>query len=256
MAESAVQVAEEWNTRALSLGRMAVCSSGDGMETTSNRWRIAAPLENGTDIGIFDGTGTLCTTVSPTPSTAGGLMTRTGGMAMACSWLDGSNKLSVAYDDGLVRCYDTAASGSTCLFTYTPSKETQTCTALCCMAQHSPDNMETSWRCVLGTAGSHVSVFDVDSSGSHPTEQADITLQREGVSDIAVRRYDGKVFATAGWDHRVRLFALGCGTHSKIRPLAVLRFHSESVTSVDFGPRDGLLASGSRDTRIALWKLY
>jgi len=73
---------------------MSVCSNAEA--TPANRWRIATPVENGTDIGVYDGTGTLCSTLSPAPSTAGTMFgTRTGGMAMTCAWLEGSDKLIV-----------------------------------------------------------------------------------------------------------------------------------------------------------------
>jgi WD40 repeat protein len=44
-----------------------------------------------------------------------------------------------------------------------------------------------------------------------------ITLKAKGVSDIAVRR-DARLFATAGWDNKIRLFS--CKTCA---PLAVLQ---------------------------------
>ena len=253
LAEGAARVSEQWNTRAISLGHMAACCNGE-------RMRIATPLENGSDVGVFDGTGKLCMTISPALTGAGAFGQKSGGMAMACSWLDNTEKLLVAYEDGTVRCYDTSGSSTMPLFsrrTKAEPTESDTCTSLAIMPHlPSADGAPSGWRCVLGTAGPSVSVFDIDPGSSAITEIAECKLPRNGVNDVAVRRYDGKIFASAGWDHRVRIFALGCGTHSRVRPLAVLRFHSESVTSVDFAPKDSILASGSRDTSIALWKLY
>jgi WD40 repeat protein len=70
-----------------------------------------------------------------------------------------------------------------------------------------------------------------------------------GVSDIAVR-IDGKIWATGGWDMRVRMFDA-----KKRKALAVLKHHSGSVHTVGFSA-DGLLASAGQDRGIALWSLY
>ena len=56
--------------------------------------------------------------------------------------------------------------------------------------------------------------------------------------------------ATAGWDSRIRLFGV-----KKLRPLAVLDLHKESIQSVTFS-LDGTLAAGSKDKTISLWILY
>lgn len=51
--------------------------------------------------------------------------------------------------------------------------------------------------------------------------------------------------------HRVRIFSW-----KRPRPLAVLRSHEESVYTVAHSPRLGGLASGSKDSRIALWDVF
>uniref|UniRef100_A0A3Q3XBA2 Uncharacterized protein n=1 Tax=Mola mola TaxID=94237 RepID=A0A3Q3XBA2_MOLML len=84
--------------------------------------------------------------------------------------------------------------------------------------------------------------------------QGCVTLVNPGVSQLCVRG-DGKLLASAGWDHRVRLFGW-----KKLRPLAVLQYHTDMVQSVAFSdhqdPRQRLLAAGSRDQRISLWSIY
>lgn len=42
----------------------------------------------------------------------------------------------------------------------------------------------------------------------------------------------------------------------KLKPLAILKHHTESVFSLDFSPDSALLASASKDHKIALWSVY
>lgn len=84
--------------------------------------------------------------------------------------------------------------------------------------------------------------------------QDHVTLVNPGASQLCIRG-DGKLLASAGWDHRVRVFGW-----KKLRPLAVLQYHSDMVQSVAFSdhqdPRQRLLAAGSKDQRISLWSIY
>lgn len=74
-------------------------------------------------------------------------------------------------------------------------------------------------------------------------------LTNPGIADVKIRP-DSKILATAGWDHRVRVFQW-----RTMRPLAVLAFHSATVHCVAFNTA-GLLAAGSGDQRISVWSLY
>ncbi|XP_030274162.1 guanine nucleotide-binding protein subunit beta-like protein 1 isoform X2 [Sparus aurata] len=81
-----------------------------------------------------------------------------------------------------------------------------------------------------------------------------VTMVNPGVSQLCIRG-DGKLLASAGWDHRVRVFGW-----KKLRPLAVLQYHTDMVQSVAFSdhqdPKQRLLAAGSKDQRISLWSIY
>ncbi|XP_029019118.1 guanine nucleotide-binding protein subunit beta-like protein 1 [Betta splendens] len=81
-----------------------------------------------------------------------------------------------------------------------------------------------------------------------------VTLVNPGVSQLCIRE-DGKLLASAGWDHRVRVFGW-----RKLKPLAALQYHTDMVLSVAFAdhqdPRHRLLAAGSKDQRITLWSIY
>ncbi|XP_067084263.1 guanine nucleotide-binding protein subunit beta-like protein 1 isoform X1 [Osmerus mordax] len=84
--------------------------------------------------------------------------------------------------------------------------------------------------------------------------QDPVPLVNPGVSQLCVRQ-DGKILASAGWDHRVRVFGW-----KRLRPLAVLQHHTDMVLSVAFSdhpdPTHRLLAAGSKDRRISLWSIY
>jgi WD40 repeat protein len=89
-------------------------------------------------------------------------------------------------------------------------------------------------------------------------EEKRVTLSRPGVAEAKIRP-DEKIFATAGWDRRVRAFRFG--GKSPGGALAVLKCHAESVQALAFarpgaGNESSLLASGGKDARIALWELY
>ncbi|ETW07537.1 hypothetical protein, variant 1 [Aphanomyces invadans] len=102
---------------------------------------------------------------------------------------------------------------------------------------------------LCGTSGEeHVAVTltaatDADTATFYRTKQP-------GISAVANRTFDDRIFATAGWDHRVRVF------HRSFKPLATLKYHTDSVYAVQFS-RDGKwLASASKDHKIALWCVY
>ncbi|KAM4707128.1 guanine nucleotide-binding protein subunit beta-like protein 1 isoform 2-T2 [Discoglossus pictus] len=75
-----------------------------------------------------------------------------------------------------------------------------------------------------------------------------------GISDVILRQ-DRKILATAGWDHRIRIFGW-----KKMKPLAVLQYHKATVHCVSFSdhinPTNRLLAAGSKDQRISIWAIY
>lgn len=79
-------------------------------------------------------------------------------------------------------------------------------------------------------------------------------LVNAGISDITIRP-DKKILATAGWDHRIRIFGW-----KKLKPLAVLDYHTATVHCVSFSdhsnPQHRLLAAGSKDQRISVWSIY
>lgn len=103
-------------------------------------------------------------------------------------------------------------------------------------------------RGVSGSAGKALAVWSLD--GQQALQVCSThQLTNPGISDVTIRP-DHKILATAGWDHRIRVF------HWRtMKPLAVLAFHSASVHCVAFAT-NGLLAAGSKDQRISVWSLY
>ncbi|XP_076404623.1 guanine nucleotide-binding protein subunit beta-like protein 1 isoform X3 [Peromyscus maniculatus bairdii] len=101
---------------------------------------------------------------------------------------------------------------------------------------------------VSGSAGKVLAVWSLDSQQSLQVNKTQ-ELTNPGIAEVTIRP-DHKILATAGWDHRIRVF------HWRtMKPLAVLAFHSASVYCVAFAT-DGLLAAGSKDQRISIWSLY
>ena len=101
--------------------------------------------------------------------------------------------------------------------------------------------------------GAEQALFPFHSSDSTRLEYPDVTLSipGRGLNDIAFR-HDAKVYATAGWDGKVRLFATKRGRE---RIVCVCEFHSESINSVAFQPDSKVFAAASKDARISLWNV-
>ncbi|XP_028313485.1 guanine nucleotide-binding protein subunit beta-like protein 1 isoform X3 [Gouania willdenowi] len=111
----------------------------------------------------------------------------------------------------------------------------------------------TRLRGISGSSEKNLSSWKLDEKNNLQL-QGGVTLANPGVSQLCIRE-DGKLLASAGWDSRVRVFGW-----KKLRPLAVLQYHTDMVLSVAFSdhqdPRQRLMAAGSKDQRISLWSLY
>ncbi|XP_035771711.1 guanine nucleotide-binding protein subunit beta-like protein 1 [Neolamprologus brichardi] len=111
----------------------------------------------------------------------------------------------------------------------------------------------TSLRGVSGSSEKTLSSWRLDGQSNLQLQDC-VTLVNPGVSQLCIRM-DHKLLASAGWDHRIRVFGW-----KKLRPLAVLQYHTDMVLSVAFSdhrdPRQRVLAAGSKDQRISLWSVY
>nr|XP_042697480.1 guanine nucleotide-binding protein subunit beta-like protein 1 isoform X3 [Chrysemys picta bellii] len=107
-----------------------------------------------------------------------------------------------------------------------------------------------------GVSGSSEEVLTVWSLDEQQNLKVQKThkLVNAGIADVAIRQ-DKKILATAGWDHRIRIFGW-----KKLKPLAILDYHTATVHCVSFSdhsrPSERLLAAGSKDHRISIWSIY
>ncbi|XP_018019005.1 guanine nucleotide-binding protein subunit beta-like protein 1 [Hyalella azteca] len=117
---------------------------------------------------------------------------------------------------------------------------------------------------ILGTTEDGIFIFNI-SSTLDLTIVREISVTNEGLG-CCISRPDSKLYATGGWDNRIRIFSW-----HKHKPLAVLDYHANSVSCLHYsasravssdgaGPisagAEHVLTAGSLDGSVSLWKIY
>ncbi|KAF1330187.1 Guanine nucleotide-binding protein subunit beta protein 1, partial [Globisporangium splendens] len=103
---------------------------------------------------------------------------------------------------------------------------------------------------MCGSAGEDLYKASFDASSFTISSESFFKCNHGGIGAIRIRG-DQRIFATAGWDHRVRVFHL-----RKLKPLAILKYHTESVFGLDFSADSSMFVSVSKDHKVALWSIY
>ncbi|KAJ4462338.1 hypothetical protein PAPYR_949 [Paratrimastix pyriformis] len=169
-------------------------------------------------------------------------------MALCLAQRDGRPLLIAGYEDASVRVYDLEAQqwwDRLALVCGPDSEERQPVLSVQC------DPASRRRRIVASTAAQDLALvtFDV------PAKELGLSMSVKcpNTAGLVRIRGDSLLCVTGCWDGRVRVHQT-----KNLNPLAVLHGHTKTVTSLAFhdDSAGGRFASGSEDTRIALWKLY
>lgn len=158
------------------------------------------------------------------------------GMCMVIQSVEDKSFILVGYENGCIVVWNA-----------------ETFKIMSCIKVHSESVMCCAYlsscnKGVSGSADEKLISWSINEQGTIKIGR-EITTTNPGFNQITIRD-DGRIFAAAGWDSNIRIFSL-----SKLKPLAVLSYHKESVQCIKFS-KDKSLACGSKDSHISLWDVY
>ncbi|KPP78672.1 guanine nucleotide-binding protein subunit beta-like protein 1-like [Scleropages formosus] len=221
-------------TQSIFTGSVGFCQ-GSVMEMHPQRWLLAYPAEDMEELVELPSGVPVC---SLKPDAKLGML-----MCVKLWQPDGGcgPMLLAGYEDGSLALWDVAQRQILSRLTTHPEP-------LLCL-----DFDPVGLRGVSGSAERAVSSWVLD--GQQNLQLRDtVELVNPGISQLRLRM-DRRILASAGWDHRIRLFSW-----KKLKPLAVLQYHTDTALCVTFSDhkdsRLGLMAAGSKDQRISIWSVY
>lgn len=103
---------------------------------------------------------------------------------------------------------------------------------------------------VFGGAKDEIIKFNFSNNFESSKITNQVSILKPGINHIAIRK-DKKIFASAGWDYRIRVFSW-----KKCTPLAILKCHTSGVQQIRFSEVDNLLVAAGQDCNISLWNIY
>lgn len=165
------------------------------------------------------------------------------GMAMCLNFLS-EELIAVAYEDGSIAVWDIQKQKITSEWKFFNEPVM------------SFDYSKDLRRGICGSVEDEVISWTFDPDEQKIDMGSKVMVTNPGISDLAIRQ-DGRIAASAGWDFRIRIFGM-----KKLKPLAVLSYHTASVHCVQFSSPlsefDGhrLMAAGSKDKHISVWSIY
>ncbi|EDW10757.1 guanine nucleotide-binding protein subunit beta-like protein 1 [Drosophila mojavensis] len=112
-------------------------------------------------------------------------------------------------------------------------------------------------RGIVGSAADKLTTFSYQRQSMQLQRGSELCIKNPGVNCVRIRS-DQKVFSSAGWDGRIRIFSW-----KSLRPLAVLTQHKQGgVMDLAYSPQPvsmwnaPIMAAAGRDAQISLWDLY